>query len=186
VRLVVAITGASGSIYGIRLLEVLKDKGVETHLIVSKTAEKVILHETDKPINYVKDLATFCYEEEDLTAPIASGSFEFDGMVVVPCSMKTLSGIASGFAINLIIRAADVTLKEQRTLILVPRETPFSVIHLSNMLKLAKIGAVILPPIPAFYNLPESIDDIINHTVGKILDVLKIKHQLYKRWKQSC
>jgi len=181
-RLVVAITGASGSIYGIRLLEVLKEKGIEVHLIVTKNAEKIIFHETGKTINDVKSLASFCYGEEDLTALIASGSFEFDGMIVIPCSMKTLSGIASGFAFNLVIRAADVTLKEKRNLILVPRETPLNVIHLLNMLKLAKIGAVILPPIPSFYNCPKSVDDIINHTVGRILDILKIRHELYKKW----
>jgi len=178
----VAITGASGAIYGIRLLQALRDKGVETHLVVTRSAETIICHETEISIDEIKRLATHCYDESDFNAPIASGSFKSSGMAIIPCSMKTLGGIASGFAYNLVMRAADVTLKERRTLVLVPRETPLNAIHLGNMLKLTRIGAIVLPPVPAFYNLPKSIDDIVDHTVGRVLDCFGIDHALYKRW----
>ena len=181
-RLVVAITGASGAVYGVRLLQVLRDKDVETHLIVTGSAETVIRQETETSVDEVKRLARYCYNENDFNAPIASGSYKSSGMVIIPCSMKTMGGLASGFAHNLVIRAADVTLKERRTLVLVPRETPLNAIHLENMLKLANIGAIILPPMPAFYGLPKSIDDIVNHTVGRVLDFLGVDHALYRRW----
>lgn len=182
-RLVVAITGASGVIYGIRLLQVLRDKSVETYLILSKWAERVIAAETEWSVAEVKRSACFCYDVNDLAVPIASGSFKVEGMVIAPCSMKTLSAIANGYTDNLIARSADVTLKEKRKLILVPRETPLNVIHIRNMLKAAQAGAIIIPPIPAFYNKPKTVDDIINHTVGKILDCLGIEHNLFKSWR---
>lgn len=182
-RLIVAITGASGVIYGVRLLQVLKEKNVETHLILSKWAEKVIDSETGLSVEEVKRLASFCHDVNDLTAPPASGSFKIDGMVVAPCSMKTLSAIANGYADNLIARSADVMLKEAKRLILVPRETPLNIIHIKNMLKAAQAGAIMLPPIPAFYHKPKTIDDIVNHTVGKILNCLGIEHDLFKGWK---
>jgi len=181
-RLVVAMTGASGVIYGKRLLEVLRNKKVETHLIVSKAAEKVIEHELEIPKRDLEKLASHAYSIDDLKAPIVSGSFKTDGMVIIPCSMKTLAGICHGFSGNLILRAADVTLKEKRKLVLVPRETPLNVIHLRNMLDLAKQGAVILPAMPAYYHKPKSLDSLVEYVVGKVLDILEIKHSLFGRW----
>lgn len=182
-RIVIAITGASGAIYGIRLLEVLsRRKDVESLLIISKTAEKIIHIETDYDPSYVKSLATRYFEPDDMTAPIASGSYKFDAMVVIPCSMKTLSAIANGYAESLIVRAADVAIKENRKLILVPRETPLSAIHLENMLKLARLGVIILPASPAFYHEPEKIMDLVDYIVGKVLDQLGIPHDLFEAW----
>jgi 4-hydroxy-3-polyprenylbenzoate decarboxylase len=181
-KLIVALTGASGVIYGFRLLEVLADK-VETHLILSKLAERNLALEMDKNVVEVKRLANYFYDFNDLSAPIASGTFKTDGMVIVPCSMKTLASIACGYADNLITRAADVTLKEKRKLVLVPRETPLSIIHLKNLLRVAEAGAIVLPPVPAFYNKPKTVDEIVNYVVGKILDCLGIEHELFKRWK---
>lgn len=180
--IIVGISGASGVIYGIRLLQVLKDLRIDSHLVITKIGEMNIQIETDVSVGDVKKLATCCYDVDDLTAPIASGSFKTSGMVVVPGSMKTLSGIANGYSSNLLLRAADVTIKEGRPLILVTRETPLSPIHLRNMLKLAEIGVTILPPSPAFYNNPKSISDLFDHIVGKVLDILGVKHKLYKRW----
>lgn len=182
--LVVAITGATGVMYGIRLLQFLKkNTNVETHLIISKVGQKIIQEETDMRISTVQNLATYNCDVNDLSAPISSGSFPTDGMVIIPCTMKTLAGIACGYSENLILRAADVTLKEGRPLILVIRETPLNMIHLQNMLKLAKCGAAILPPMPAFYNKPRTVDDIVAYTVGKVLDLLGIRHSLYQPWK---
>ncbi|MDI9619220.1 MAG: UbiX family flavin prenyltransferase [Candidatus Nezhaarchaeota archaeon] len=181
-RVVVAITGASGAVYGVRLLEALGGSGVETHLVLSGWAEKTLQLELGLTLEEVKRLATFTHSCSDLSAPIASGSCRFDGMVIAPCSMKTLSAIAHGYADNLITRAADVALKERRRLILVPRETPLSAVHLRNMLALAEAGAVILPPAPAFYIKPRTVDDLVNYVVGKILDHLGVEHNLYKRW----
>jgi len=181
-KLVVALTGASGVVYGVRLLEVLREKGVETHLVLSKWAEKILALEMNMSATEVKRLATYSYDPHDLSAPIASGTFKTDGMVIVPCSMKTLASIAHGHADNLITRAADISLKERRKLVLVPRETPLSVIHLKNMMELAKAGAIILVPSPPFYIKPRSIEDIVNYVVGKILDYLGIEHELFKRW----
>jgi 4-hydroxy-3-polyprenylbenzoate decarboxylase len=180
--LIVAITGASGVVYGKRLLEALRGKRVETHLIVSKAAEKVIEHELETTKRELEKLASHAYDAEDLTAPIVSGSFKTDGMVVIPCSMKTLAGIAHGYSENLILRAADVTLKEKRKLILVPRETPLNVVHLKNMLDLASQGAFIVPAMPAYYHKPKKIEDLIDFVVGKVLNLLGIEHRLFESW----
>jgi 4-hydroxy-3-polyprenylbenzoate decarboxylase len=181
-RLVVAITGASGVIYGKRLLEVLKDKKIETHLIVSIAAEKVIQHELGVSRKDIEKLATWAYEPDDLTAPLMSGSFRTDGMIVIPCSMKTLAGITHGFADNLILRAADVTLKEKRRLVVAPRETPLSIVHIRNMLTAAKLGVSVVPAMPAFYSKPEKIIDLVDFIVGRVLDSFSIDHKLFKRY----
>jgi 4-hydroxy-3-polyprenylbenzoate decarboxylase len=181
-RLIVGVSGASGAIYAIRLLEVLKQMNVETHLILTPAGRENILLETEYGIEYVESLASAFYSHMDMDAAVSSGSFQTDGMVVVPCSMKTLAGIAHGYEENLLIRAALVTLKERRPLVLVPRETPVAIPHLKNMLLAAQAGAVILPAMPGFYHKPKTVDDLVNHVVGKILDVLGIKHELYKRW----
>jgi 4-hydroxy-3-polyprenylbenzoate decarboxylase len=181
-RIVVAVTGASGVIYGKRLLEVLREKKVETHLIVSRAAEKVIRHELETSKKDLERLATCAYDVDDLAAPLMSGSFKTDSMVIAPCSMKTLSGIVHGFADNLILRAADVALKEKRRLVVVPRETPLSAVHLRNMLQAAKLGVFVVPTMPAFYHKPEKVDDLVDFVVGRILDCLGIEHQLYKSW----
>lgn len=181
-RLVIGISGASGIIYGVKLLQALRELSVETHLTITDSAVKVAEHEHGMSKEEIVGLATYHYDINDLTAPIASGSFTHDGMVVAPCSMKTLAGIANGYADNLLLRAADVTLKEKRRLILVPRETPLSVIHLRNMLNLARAGAVILPAMPGFYGGPRTIEDLVNHVVGRVLDQLGIQHERYRRW----
>jgi polyprenyl P-hydroxybenzoate and phenylacrylic acid decarboxylases len=181
-RVIVAMSGSSGVLYGIRLLEILKDKNVETHLIVSRWAEECIRLETDKSIEYVYSLASSVYSNDDLTAKPSSGSFKFDAMCVIPCSMKTLASIALGLDDTLITRAALVTMKEGRKLILVPRETPLTAIHIEHMLKLARLNVVIMPAMPGFYHRPKSIDDLINHLVGKVLDHLGIEHDIFKRW----
>lgn len=182
-KLIVAITGASGAIYGIRLLEELKKAGgIETHLLISDWAEETIKLETDYSVEAVRSLADIVYHNRDQAAKIASGSFLNTGMVVAPCSMKTLAAIAHGYGDSLITRAADVTLKERRQLLLVPRETPLSTIHLENLLRLSKLGAVIIPPIPAFYHRPQALDEVVDQTVGKILDHLSVPHNLLPRW----
>jgi len=181
-KLVVGISGASGVIYGIRLLEVLNKENIETHLVFTLLAEKILEQETDYKKQKLIKLATYYYKIDDLAASISSGSFVTHGMVVIPCSMKTLAGIACGYSDNLLLRAADVTLKEKRTLIIVPRETPLRKVHLENMLKLASEGAIILPAMPGFYYNPKTLDDVINHIVGKVLDSLIINHNLYQRW----
>lgn len=184
-RLVVAITGASGVVYGKRLLEVLRNKSVETRLIISKAAEKVIEHELEITKNDLEKLADHTYDVGDLNAPVVSGSFRTDGMVIIPCSMKTLAGITHGYSDNLILRTADVTLKEKRKLIIVPRETPLNVIHLRNMLELAEQGVTIVPAMPAYYHKPKDVNDLVDFVVGKVLDLLEIEHTLYKRWQES-
>lgn len=182
-RLVVGITGASGIVYAVKFLEYLKGlRDVEVFSTISKGALNVIKAETDYTLKYIKSLADSFYMDDDFGAPIASGSFFVDGVVIVPASMKTVSAISMGYADNLITRAADIALKEKRKLVLVPRETPLNAIHLENMLKLAKLGAIILPACPGFYSKPETVDDLINFIVGRILDVLGIHHNLYKRW----
>jgi 4-hydroxy-3-polyprenylbenzoate decarboxylase len=181
-RLIVAITGASGVIYGKRLLEVLYEKKIETHLIVSQAAEKVIEHELEIAKKDLKKLAQHVYDVDDLGAPLMSGSFQTDGMIIIPCTMKTLAGIAHGYADNLILRAADVTLKERRKLIVVPRETPMSIVHLRNMLKVAKLGVYVVPAMPAYYHKPKTIHDLVDFVVGKVLNCLGLEHKLFKRW----
>lgn len=181
-RVIVGISGASGVIYGVRLLEALKKLNIETHLIMSEWAERILAMETDDDPKYVRGLATVRYENRDLAAPVSSGSFLTAGMVIAPCSMKTLAGIAGGYSQTLLERAADVTIKEGRKLVLMPRETPLSPIHLENMLKLARIGVAIVPPMPAFYIKPKSIRDLVDHQVGKIVDRLGFQHRLFRRW----
>jgi len=178
----VAITGASGVVYGKRLLEVLQQKKIVTHLIISEAAEKIIEHELEITKKDIEKLASHVYSVGDLTAPTASGSFKIDAMIIIPCSMKTLAGIAHGYAENLILRTADVMLKEKRKLILVPRETPLNIIHLRNMLQLAKQNVTIVPAMPAYYHKPRNISDVVDYVVGKVLDCLQIEHQLFKRW----
>lgn len=181
-RLIVAITGASGVVYGKRLLEVLREKKVETHLVVSKSAEKVVEHELSVAKKDLERLASHVYRVNDLSASLMSGSFQTDGMAIIPCTMKTLAGIAHGYSDNLILRAADVTLKEGRKLIVVPRETPLSVVHLRNMLSVAELGVTVVPAMPAYYHKPKKIDDLVDFVVGKVLDCLSIDHSLYRRW----
>ncbi|MDF9408511.1 MAG: putative aromatic acid decarboxylase [Pelotomaculum sp. PtaB.Bin013] len=182
-KIVVAITGATGAIYGVRLLEALQEcPGVETHLILSGWAEKTIVLETSYTVEAVRKMAHFCHDLRNVGAPVASGSFQTSGMAVIPCSMKTLGSIAHGLSENLIIRAADVMLKERKKLILVPRETPLSAIHLENMLAVNRAGAYLVPPMPAFYNHPATIDDLVNHLVGRVMDQFGLPHNLTRRW----
>lgn len=181
-RIIVAISGASGTIYGVKILEELKKKEIETHLIISKWGRATILTETEYSPDQVMALANYNYDEEELGAVISSGSFRTDGMIVAPCSMKTLSGIAHGYSEDLLIRAADVCIKEKRRLILLTRETPLSAIHLENMLKLSRLGATIMPPVPAFYTKPRDINELVNNTVGQVLDQFGIEAEGYKRW----
>jgi 4-hydroxy-3-polyprenylbenzoate decarboxylase len=193
-RYILAISGASGSLFGIRLLEHLIKRS-EVHLIISSQSFSIISHETgidwsagtdtqkEKKIRaYLKSKRVYYHNELNLASPLSSGSFITHGMLVVPCSMKTLSGIAHGYANNLTERAADVTIKEGRPLLLSPREMPFSAIHLENMLKLARLGVTIAPPVPAFYQNPGSLDDMVDFVVGKIMDSFGIRHTLFKRW----
>lgn len=181
-RIVVGISGASGAIYGVRTLEVLHRLGVETHLVLSDTAGKTIEFETSRRLDDVVSLATRVYPVHDVGAAVSSGSFKTDGMVVAPCSIKTLSGIANSYNDNLLTRAADVSLKERRKLVLVVRETPLHLGHLRLMTAVTEMGAVLLPPVPSFYHLPTTIDDIVNQTVGKVLDQFGLDASLFKRW----
>lgn len=184
-RLVVAMTGATGAPIGIRLLEVLRELGVETHLILSDWARATIKLETDRSVNDVRGLASHSYSARDLAAGISSGSFRTDGMVICPCSMKTLSAIRIGFSDNLISRAADVTLKERRRLVLVAREAPLSEIHLENMLVVTRAGAVIFPPTVSYYARPASVEEMTDYVVGRVIDQLGIEHDLITRWKDD-
>ena len=181
-RLIVGITGATGTIFGVRLLQMLHGSGVETHLVVSKWAARTLAHETPHSLEYVQSLATQSYGIGAQGAAISSGSFVTLGMVIAPCSMRTLAAIAHGFGDNLIHRAADVVLKERRKLVLVVRESPFNEIHLENMLKLARMGVVILPPVPAFYNNPQNLDDMINHIAMRAIDQFDIHLDVINRW----
>ncbi len=182
-RLVVGIAGASGAVYGIRLLEVLQDRAdIETHLIVSGGAERTIELETDFTLADVQSLAGQVHDARDLAAPLSSGSFRTKGMVVAPCSMKTLSGIVNSYSDNLLVRAADVTLKERRRLVLLPRETPLHLGHARLMVQAIEIGAVVMPPVPALYHRPTTIGEIIDHTVSRVLDSFGIDNDLVARW----
>ena len=183
-RIIVGISGASGAIYGIRLLEVLnKMSDIEIHLVLSEPAMRTILYETDyKDIEKVKALANYNYSIDDIGAKISSGSFKTEGMIIIPCSVKTLSGIANSFNENLLVRASDVILKERRRLVLVFRETPLHIGHIKLMERVMGNGGIILPPMPSFYNKPNTIDDIINQTIGKVLDLFDIEHELFCRW----
>lgn len=182
-RLIVGISGASGTIYGVRILQMLRDTGIESHLVMSRSAELTMAYETDFKPRDVRTLATVHYPVSDIGAAISSGSFPTIGMIVVPCSIRTMSEIASGVTASLLSRAADVVLKERRRLVLAVRETPLHVGHLRTMTTLAEIGAVVAPIVPAFYNRPKSIDDIINHTCGRLLDLFGIDTGTVKRWK---
>jgi len=181
-RIVVGITGASGAIFGIRALEALCALDVETHLILSKWARSTIAHETAMPLEELEKLASAVHHPDNQAAPLSSGSFKTDGMIIAPCSMKTLAAIRAGFGDSLICRAADVHLKERRKLVLLPRESPFSEIHLENMLALSRMGAVIFPPIPAFYNHPRNVDELIHHIVGRVLDQFGLDTPGLARW----
>jgi 4-hydroxy-3-polyprenylbenzoate decarboxylase len=182
-RLIVGISGASGVIYGIRLLEVLQDHGgIETHLVISNGGKLNISLESPTPLTQVEKLASVVHSDQNLAATIASGSFLTDGMIIAPCSMKTLSGIVNSYADTLMVRAADVVLKEHRRLVLVPREMPLHEGHCRLMYEASRMGAIIAPPMPAFYNEPRSVDDIVNHTVGRLLDLFGIDSGIVKRW----
>jgi flavin prenyltransferase len=181
-KLIVGMSGATGAVYGVRLLERLRAAGAETHLVISRWGARTLLHETPFSREHVEGLASVSYAPADMGAAISSGSFKTDGMIVAPCSAKTLAAIAHGFGENLIHRAADVVLKERRRLVLVVREAPLSDIHLENMLKLSRMGAVILPPMPAFYNHPRTVDDVIDHTVSRVLDQFGLEAGGAPRW----
>lgn len=181
-KIIVAFTGATGSILGIQTLIALRNLNVETHLVISKWAEATIKYETDYTILNIRALADHVYNINDMSAPIASGSFRVDGMIVVPCSVKTLASINSGICDDLISRAADVILKERRKLVLAVRETPLSSIHLQNMLSVTQAGAIIFPPVPAFYIKPSSMEDLINHSVGRMLDLFDLDTAAFERW----
>ena len=181
-RLIVGMTGSTGAIFGIRFLEALKHADIESHLIVSKWAQRTIEHETNYALEQVRALASVVHSPGDMGATISSGSFLTEGMVVIPCSVRTLGGIAQGVGDHLVHRAADVILKERRKLVLVVRETPLSEVHLENMLKLSRMGVVMLPPMPAFYNHPASVGDIVDHIVARILDQFDIESPAAKRW----
>jgi flavin prenyltransferase len=181
-RIVVAMTGATGALYGARLLAALRELQIETHLVLSRWAEVTLVKETGVSARELASIASVVHSRDNQGASIASGSFRHDGMIVAPCSMKTLAAIRYGYAHELIVRAADVTLKERRRLVLLTRETPLNEIHLENMLALSRMGAVIAPPMPAFYSNPKTIDDLVDHTVGRVLDLFGLELPRLKRW----
>lgn len=185
-RLIVGISGASGVIYGVRLLEALRALPVETHMVMTRTAEVTLAHETKFKVAEVRRLADATYRIDDLSGAISSGSFRTIGMIVAPCSMRSLGEIAHGITSNLLTRAADVVLKERRRLVLVTRETPLHAIHLRNMATLAEMGAIIAPPMPAFYNKPKTLDDIVDHTVGRVLDLFDLDTGKVRRWRSEA
>jgi 4-hydroxy-3-polyprenylbenzoate decarboxylase len=181
-RLIVGITGASGAIFGIRTLEALKALSVETHLVMTRWARTTVAHETGLDLQEVESLASVVHHGDNQAAAISSGSFRTDGMIIAPCSMKTLAAIRTGYSDTLVCRAADVILKERRKLVLLARESPFSEIHLENMLALARMGAVVFPPVPAFYNRPKTIEDLVDHIVGRLLDQFSLDMPGLSRW----
>lgn len=181
-RIVVGITGASGAIFGVRTLEALRALEIETHLILSKWARATVAQETDYAVEQVEKLASYVHRPDNQAAQVSSGSFKTDGMIIAPCSMKTLAAVRAGYGDTLICRAADVILKERRKLVLLARESPFNEIHLENMLALTRMGVVIFPPAPAFYNHPQTVDDVVNHIVGRILDQFGLEMPGLKRW----
>jgi len=185
IRLIVGMTGASGIIYGVRLLRALRELPVETHLIMSRTAEVTLAHETDLKLAAVRELADVAHAVGDLAAPIASGSFATVGMIVAPCSVRSLAEIATGVTSNLLTRAADVVLKERRRLVLMVRETPLHAGHLRNMLAAVELGAIIAPPVPAFYGRPRTVDDIVDHSIGRVLDLFGLDAGLVRRWGET-
>ncbi len=183
-RLIVALTGASGSIYGVRLLDKLRENaGVEVHLLISASGERTLELETGRTAAEIRTLAHCAYDIEDIGAPLASGSFQASGMVIAPCSVRTMSSIACGISSNLLLRAADVTLKERRKLILVVRESPFHLGHLRTMTALAEMGAIVAPPVPAFYNHPETVMDIVDNSIDRVLDLLGLPAANARRWR---
>ncbi|VEF46765.1 3-octaprenyl-4-hydroxybenzoate carboxy-lyase [Bacillus freudenreichii] len=184
-RIIIGVTGGSGTIYGIRMLEKLRSLGVETHLVISEWGEKTLKVETSYSANDLKQLADFYYFNDNLAAPISSGSFKTDGMIIAPCSMRSLAEIATGVTSDLITRSADVMLKEKKKLILLARESPLNLVHIRNMEAVTLAGGVICPPVPAFYNKPENINDIVDHTVGRVLDLLGLNPDWVKRWGKS-
>lgn len=184
-RLIVGISGASGAIYGVRLLEVLRDANIATHLVISKAAALTLKLELDRTPESVKALATSAFSSGDIAACISSGSYRTEGMVVAPCSIRTMSDIACGTTDSLVSRAADVVLKERRRLVLLLRESPLHLGHLRTAATVTEMGAIVAPPVPAFYNSPESVDDIVNHTVGRVLDLFDIDAGIVKRWKDT-
>lgn len=181
-RIIVGISGASGAVYGVELLKALKQAGVETHLVVTKTAQITLAHETGYTLPQLHRLASYAHSNQDMAAPIASGSFRATGMIVAPCSMRSLAEIATAHTTTLLTRAADVMLKERRRLVLMVRETPLHSAHLRNMLAVSDMGGIIAPPVPAFYSRPDSLDDMVAHTVGRVLDLFDVSHTLVKRW----
>ena len=183
-EVVIGISGASGVGYGIRLLQVLQ--GSVIHLILTESARKIIKVETDFSPEDVEDLADYVYAEDDFTAPIASGSYRFDAMVIIPCSMKTLAGVACGLSDNLIGRSAEICLKDRKRLVIVPRETPLSLIQLKNMVSVTEAGAIVLPACPAFYSRPQGLEDLIDVLVGRVLDLIGVENNLYPRWKGNA
>jgi len=183
-RLIVGMSGASGVIYGIRMLEVLRGK-IETHLIVTEHAKQTLVWETDIALSDVESLASYVHSDHDLSSPLASGSFRSLGMVIIPCSIKTLSAVANSYCQALIARAADVNLKERRRVVLAVRETPLHLGHLRLMTQVTEMGGVVFPPVPAFYHKPKSVSDLIEHTIGKILDLFEIRHKLSHPWRDD-
>lgn len=185
-RIIVGMTGASGAVYGVRVLEVLRELGVETHLVMSKAAELTLTYETDLKPKDVKSLASVAHPVGDVGAACSSGSFRTDGMIVAPCSMRSLAEIATGATSTLLTRAADVVLKERRRLVLLVRETPLTNVHLRNMLTVSEMGAVVAPPMPAFYSRPDSIEDMVDHTVGRTLDLFGLDAGIVRRWRDAA